>query len=158
MKKALTIIWNLTLILLVALAASFMIPRILGQFQGLDRLSEGSFRTRSLMFGIQGIALCVVMAAGALSFSSVFWRKVSWPWRGFFITIVAVSCVGALIAIRIDRADMGFVIYGDYVAFVLGTFAIAFPIIAWGIGYPLLLLRIYRRIRGKNPAAGESTL
>jgi hypothetical protein len=154
MKKILTFAWNLILITFVALAASVIIPKALGQFQGLAKLSEGSLRARTMMFGFQGIGLLVVIGAGALSLSSIFWRRVSWVWRGLFVGILAASCIGTLIAIRIDRADMGFVTYGDYFTFVLGTVVIALPIIACGTGYPNLLLRIYQRIRG-NKDQGE---
>jgi hypothetical protein len=156
MNKCITIAWNLILIMIVALAASVIIPKILGQFQGLDRLGEGPFRDRTMMFGFQGIGLFAVIAAGALSLSTIFLRKVSWVWRGLFIALLAACIVATIIAIRIDQADMGFVTYGDYISFVGGTILISFPIVAFGRGYPSLVLRVYRRLRGHHHPAEEA--
>jgi hypothetical protein len=155
MKKYITIAWNLILIIFVALAASIIIPKVIGQFKGIDRLSEGSLRDRTMMFGFQGIGLFVVIATGALSLSSIFLRRVSWVWRGLFIALLAACAVGTYIAIRIDRADMGFVTYGDYITFVGGAVFIAFPIVAFGSGYPSLLCKLYRRLRGHNNQAEQ---
>lgn len=43
---------------------------------------------------------------------------------------------------------MGFVPYADYSTFLLAALAITFPIAAFGIGYPTLLVGIYHRMRG----------
>ncbi len=143
MKKSLTIAWNLIIALFIGLAAFAIAPKIIGQFQGLDRLSEGAFRDRVVMMGFHGIGLLIVIAFGAFSLSSLFWRKVSWGWRGLFIGVFAASVVGTLVAIQIDRADMGFVTYGDYLTFLIGAAVIVIPIAVVGVGYPKLLLDGY---------------
>lgn len=56
MKIILTIAWNLILITFVALAAVVIVPKVLGIFNGLDRLGEGSWRARTMMLGSKGSA------------------------------------------------------------------------------------------------------
>lgn len=150
MKNHLTIAWNVIIALFIGLAAFVIVPKIIGQFQWLDRFSEGALRDRVVMMGFQGIGLLMVIAFGAFSLSSVFWRKVSWGWRGLFIGVLVSSVGGVVVAIQIDQANMGLVAYGDYLAFLIGAAVIVFPIALVGVGYPKLLLDAWRRILGRR--------
>ncbi len=158
MKSKLTIVWNIIIVLFIALVAVAIVPKVGYQFQGLDKFPEGTFRARATMMGFEGIGLIVVFIAGAFSLSSVFWRKVAWGWRASFLVVLLAAGIGTFIAIQIDKADMGFVIYGDYISFLLGTVVIVFPILIFGRGYPNLLVRAYHRIRKPKQAEQASLM
>ncbi|MGJ8643020.1 MAG: hypothetical protein ACSHX9_06400 [Luteolibacter sp.] len=149
MKRKLTLAWNLVLILFVVLGEYGFAPQVISLFQFLDELAEGSFRTRAMMLGFEGIGLLILIAAGALSLSSIFWRKVSWPWRAVYGVIVIAAGLGSFIAIEINRKDMGFVSFGDYLTFVFNAVMIVLPILLFGVGYPNLFFRVYRRVMRK---------
>ena len=151
MNNKLAIVWNIIIVVFIALVTATIVPKVAYQFQSMDRLPEGAFRSSVMMVGFEGIGLIVVCVAGAFSLSSIFWKKVAWGWRALFLAVFLAAGIGTFIAIQVHTADMGSVLYGDYIAFLLGTVAIVFPILIFGIGYPNLLMRAYHRIKKPKP-------
>ena len=152
MKIILTIAWNIAIALFIALVIDLIAPKVTKQFQSLDKIPEGAFRSNVMMVGFEAIGLIVVIVAGAFSLSSVFWKKVDWGWRAMFLAVFLAAVIGTFIAIEIDKADMGLVYYFDYISFLTGTIVIAFPIVIFGRGYPNLIVRMYHRIKKRKQA------
>jgi len=152
-RKKLTLLWNLLLGTLCCLACLVIAPKVINQFNSLDQLPEGALKTRARMVGVQGAGVLVLICTAAFSFSSVFWTRQSYRWRTLFAFILAVLLIGAGLAISADHADLSFVNYTDYAAFISSAAVICLPIICIGRGYPALLYAAFLHLRKRRTKA-----
>lgn len=59
------------------------------------------------------------------------------------------AVIWTFIEIEIERKEFGSVMYGNHITFVFYAVVISLPILLFGVGYPNLLIRAYRRVKRK---------
>jgi hypothetical protein len=115
-----------------------IIPKVILQFSAPAHLQNKT----TIMFGFEGIGLLLAFAAGAVSLSSLFWRRssLSLPWRFVFGVTLAIFVIGTIVAIEIMQPTPGISGYSDYAIFIVSTNFLLLPIVVLGRSYPDLAL------------------